>query len=736
MEDYGQGAGQLDEAEKWTIVNSGLEDIDVNAFVHSPQLQYINLSSNALTTLSWKSFQPLNLIELVLALAVHLIHAPQNLVDLHSVSSHPSLLQREKSQLCEPCLMRLISNPGNILAFWLCEAPQEFVEVRGNVGNPGKFLQRPQWKVAGTAQDIAGKILPTVENIHGECWCPESSSNHQGSTLTQYMLLPSGKKCWCHKTHTRQLPDNPIGWTTIYEETPNEIHGCRELNGPTHCNNGNYTLLAENLLGSDRSTAHGHFMDGPTDICLTEPTLPALSESSTSQNVTAHEDPSFGGIMALVLCQSLVRPHLEYGVRFWSPHYRKDVEAMERGQRRLTRMLPGLENGSHEGKVWVPVGLAVLASLFLMITLAVVHRYWENSKLSREVKMLGSEEDPGVSLHFLNLGISASPMPGEHQVADKSHNIENPQYFWESSSFLKDHNSAVHHIERRDITLKWELGEGAFGKVFLAEWQKEITEDQVLVAVKALKEATESARTDFQREAELLTFLQHEHIVSFYGVCTQGEPLLMVFEYMRHGDLNRFLRCQGPDAPMLVGGSEQPFGQLTLPQLLHIGCQIASGMVYLASLHFVHRDLATRNCLVGEGMVVKIGDFGMSRDIYSTDYYRVGGRTMLPIRWMPPESIMYRRFTAESDIWSFGVVLWEIFTYGKQPWYQLSNNEAIECITQGRELECPRTCPLEVYAIMQGCWPRDPQQRLSIKEIQSRLQQLVKSPPVYLDVLQ
>ncbi|XP_078392798.1 high affinity nerve growth factor receptor-like, partial [Cetorhinus maximus] len=193
---------------------------------------------------------------------------------------------------------------------------------------------------------------------------------------------------------------------------------------------------------------------------------------------------------------------------------------------------------------------------------------------------------------------------------------------------------------------------------------------------------------------------------------------------------------QGPDATILTNGRDQPFGQLNLPQLLNIAKQIASGVMYLASLHFVHRDLATRNCLVGEGMVVKIGDFGMSRDIYSTDYYRVGGRTMLPIRWMPPESIVYRKFTTESDIWSFGVVLWEIFTYGKQPWYQLSNNEAIECITQGRELECPRTCPKEVYSIMQGCWPREPHQRLSIKEIHSQLENLAKSPPVYLDILQ
>ncbi|NWS78921.1 NTRK1 factor, partial [Crotophaga sulcirostris] len=108
---------------------------------------------------------------------------------------------------------------------------------------------------------------------------------------------------------------------------------------------------------------------------------------------------------------------------------------------------------------------------------------------------------------------------------------------------------------------------------------------------------------------------------------------------------------------------------------------------------------------------------------------------MLPIRWMPPESILYRKFTTESDIWSFGVVLWEIFTYGKQPWYQLSNTEAIECITQGRELERPRTCPAEVYAIMQSCWQREPQQRQPIKEIHNHLQALVKTPPVYLDIL-
>uniref|UniRef100_A0A672N452 Tyrosine-protein kinase receptor n=1 Tax=Sinocyclocheilus grahami TaxID=75366 RepID=A0A672N452_SINGR len=293
--------------------------------------------------------------------------------------------------------------------------------------------------------------------------------------------------------------------------------------------------------------------------------------------------------------------------------------------------------------------------------------------------------------------------------------------------------AVVQHIKRHNILLKRELGEGAFGKVFLAEcYNLSPDQEKILVAVKTLKEASESGRADFHREAELLTNLQHEHIVKFYGVCVESDPLIMVFEYMKHGDLNKFLRAHGPDAVLMADGQQSLQVELTQPQMLHIAQQIAAGMVYLASQHFVHRDLATRNCLVGENLLVKIGDFGMSRDVYSTDYYRVGGHTMLPIRWMPPESIMYRRFTTESDVWSLGVVLWEIFTYGKQPWYQLSNNE---CITQGRVLQRPRTCPKEVYDLMLGCWQREPYMRLNIKEIHNLLQSLAKASPVYLDIL-
>uniref|UniRef100_A0A3B4VD82 Tyrosine-protein kinase receptor n=1 Tax=Seriola dumerili TaxID=41447 RepID=A0A3B4VD82_SERDU len=452
------------------------------------------------------------------------------------------------------------------------------------------------------------------------------------------------------------------------------IEGCLTFKNPTHHNNGNYTLEASNYLGLATSTVYGHFLNKPFDV------------TPTAETHKPEED-TFG--------------------------------------------------------VSIAVCLAGFACVMLVVLFLLINKYGRRSKFGMKgpVAVISGEEDSASPLHHVNHGI-ISPCTldaGADAVVigmTRIPVIENPQYFRHGHNCNKP-TTYVQHIKRRDIILKRELGEGAFGKVFLAEcYNLSPTKDKMLVAVKTLKDPTLAARKDFQREAELLTNLQHEHIVKFYGVCVDGDPLIMVFEYMKHGDLNKFLRAHGPDAMILVDGQPlQTNGELGLSQMLHIASQIAAGMIYLASQHFVHRDLATRNCLVGNGLLVKIGDFGMSRDIYSTDYYRVGGHTMLPIRWMPPESIMYRKFTTESDVWSFGVILWEIFTYGKQPWFQLANNEVIECITQGRVLERPRLCPKEVYDLMLGCWQREPQQRLNIKDIQKMLFTLMKATPVYLDIL-
>ncbi|XP_050400180.2 BDNF/NT-3 growth factors receptor [Patella vulgata] len=373
----------------------------------------------------------------------------------------------------------------------------------------------------------------------------------------------------------------------------------------------------------------------------------------------------------------------------------------------------------------VLAGVIITIIIIVICIVLVVRRYHGN--ISRNADAESSSRNHSFKRNGI---VPREAMPLNSMMVD------NPNYTKKSASRSRSGSAAIRNIGFETITFLRTLGEGAFGRVYLGTCCSLIKEDEVsMVAIKMLKNASiDSIKKDFEREAELLTNLQHEHIVKFYGVCLDNDEMMMIFEYMENGDLNNYIRCHGPDASFITAetvGTES----LTAAQLLHIANQIAIGMEYLSSQHFVHRDLATRNCLVGEKLLVKIGDFGMSRDVYSTDYYRVGGTAMLPIRWMPPESMLYRTFTVESDVWSFGVVLWEIFTYGKQPWYELSNMEVIQYIKNGHLLERPRGCPEEVYKVMLCCWKRQPHERMTMREIHRHLDSLCLSQPNYIDVI-
>ena len=270
-----------------------------------------------------------------------------------------------------------------------------------------------------------------------------------------------------------------------------------------------------------------------------------------------------------------------------------------------------------------------------------------------------------------------------------------------------------------------ELGEGAFGKVYKGELMGIIPTGPALVAIKTLKPgANQKTRNDFQREADLMTDLRHPNIVCLLGVSFSDDPQCMLFEHMAHGDLHEFLITHSPniDSDVSEPGAMDDQGPVLNPMdMSFIAIQIAAGMEYLAGHHYVHRDLAARNCLVGENLTVKISDFGLSRDIYAADYYRVQSKSLLPVRWMPPESILYGKFTTESDVWSFGVVLWEIYSYGLQPYYGYSNQEVIEMIRSRQLLPCPEDCPSRMYAFMVECWHEVPGRRPTFAEIHNRL---------------
>ncbi|XP_054034253.1 muscle, skeletal receptor tyrosine-protein kinase isoform X2 [Dryobates pubescens] len=286
---------------------------------------------------------------------------------------------------------------------------------------------------------------------------------------------------------------------------------------------------------------------------------------------------------------------------------------------------------------------------------------------------------------------------------------------------------------RNNIEYVRDIGEGAFGRVFQARAPGLLPyEPFTMVAVKMLKEeASADMQADFQREAALMAEFDNPNIVKLLGVCAVGKPMCLLFEYMAYGDLNEYLRDRSPrNLCSLVHGSLE--ARIRLPNPLALCCtsqlciakQVAAGMAYLSERKFVHRDLATRNCLVGENMVVKIADFGLSRNMYSADYYKANENDAIPIRWMPPESIFYNRYTTESDVWAYGVVLWEIFSYGMQPYYGMAHEEVIYYVRDGNVLSCPDNCPLELYNLMRLCWSKLPADRPSFASIHRILERM------------
>ncbi|KAL0113614.1 hypothetical protein PUN28_012637 [Cardiocondyla obscurior] len=263
-------------------------------------------------------------------------------------------------------------------------------------------------------------------------------------------------------------------------------------------------------------------------------------------------------------------------------------------------------------------------------------------------------------------------------------------------------DSALPKIRQEQITLAKFLGSGAFGKVFQGNAKDLEGSGITPVAIKMLrKDASAQEKTEFLQEARLMSHFRHKHVLRLLGVCLDTDPPLLVLELMEAGDLLSYLR---------ESRSLQPADPhaLRLQDLLAMCEDVARGCRYLEELHFVHRDLACRNCLVSardrENRVVKIGDFGLARDIYKNDYYRKEGEGLLPVRWMAPESLVDGVFTSQSDVWAFGVLMWEITSLGQQPYPARNNLEVLHYVRAGGRLPKPLNCPPTLHQLMLRCW--------------------------------
>uniref|UniRef100_A0A8C7BQ05 receptor protein-tyrosine kinase n=1 Tax=Neovison vison TaxID=452646 RepID=A0A8C7BQ05_NEOVI len=283
----------------------------------------------------------------------------------------------------------------------------------------------------------------------------------------------------------------------------------------------------------------------------------------------------------------------------------------------------------------------------------------------------------------------------------------------------EDPNQAVHEfakeIEASCITIQRVIGAGEFGEVCSGRL-KLPGKRELPVAIKTLKVGyTEKQRRDFLGEASIMGQFDHPNIIHLEGVVTKSKPVMIVTEYMENGSLDTFLKKND--------------GQFTVIQLVGMLRGIAAGMKYLSDMGYVHRDLAARNILINSNLVCKVSDFGLSRvleDDPEAAYTTRGGK--IPIRWTAPEAIAFRKFTSASDVWSYGIVLWEVVSYGERPYWEMTNQDVIKAVEEGYRLPSPMDCPAALYQLMLDCWQKDRNSRPKFDEIVNMLDKLIRNP--------
>jgi len=268
-------------------------------------------------------------------------------------------------------------------------------------------------------------------------------------------------------------------------------------------------------------------------------------------------------------------------------------------------------------------------------------------------------------------------------------------------------------IPRESLRLTRKLGQGQFGEVWAGMWN-----NATLVAVKTLKDGTTTSSAEFMQEAQIMKTLRHKHLVQLYAICSDKTPFYIITEFMCNGDLLNYLK-------------KEPGMSLTLPTLIDMTAQVASGMSYLEHQGYIHRDLAARSILVGENHICKVADFGLSRLTVDDEYVAHEG-AKFPIKWTAPEAALYNKFTIKSDVWAFGILMTEVVTKGRLPYPGMSNAETLQQVERGYRMPIPTGCPEPLYQICLQCWNKQPDNRPTFEYLSSTLEDyFVSTEPNY-----
>ncbi|XP_065899786.1 ephrin type-B receptor 3-like isoform X2 [Dysidea avara] len=377
-------------------------------------------------------------------------------------------------------------------------------------------------------------------------------------------------------------------------------------------------------------------------------------------------------------------------------------------------------NSLSEGIIYSLVGSVIILALFVVVlaTFLMLRFYRRRKEVNATRRNPRERSGSCDSSTTLRLPDTASIQTSTDDIAASSsptNEAEQHPYtslYWEPAS---ERNELYYQLKRRlyldivggTIEISEEIGSGQFGRVYKGKWQngQTITEVAIKVPSEGYDRDTE---VKLLQEATIMGQFQHPNVLTLFGIVTQGNPIMIVSELMRKGDLKSYLSrltYRPPTTPQ----EETQYMELKA-LFTDFSYQIAAGMSYLSEKRFVHRDLAARNILVSENDICKISDFGMARDVADTNYY-IMSCGKIPVKWTAPEALSMRKYSTASDVWSYGVVLFEIWSMGKHPYEDIYNEEVLDKILSGYRMAPPEMCPCIVYQIMLNCWHPNPKRR-------------------------